>query len=167
TTSGIVWANNLSGGYLENLSNEVDGGVPSSRSFFLHGQAKMRGYGGSNRREHIPNIAQFNDLLADKVTGHSEYYMFKSEFRFPIQSMKTLAFAVFYDLGSLKFSDIDKQCTEYEDNVCKSTNPIRQSFGVGIHLNTPLGPIVFEYARKVDPRIEERADRVHLSIGSF
>lgn len=168
TTTGIVWANNISGGYLKNLSDLSGGGVPSSRGFTLHGQSKIRGFGGSNRAEHIPNITQF-DSLNNVIRGESHYYMLKTEVRWPIPSLEPLAMAIFYDVGAIEFTDSDKQCTSFEvsSRTCVSTNPIRQSLGVGIHLNTPLGPIVLEVARKINPRIGERLDRIHFSIGSF
>lgn len=167
-STGIVWANNISGGYLKNLSNETDGGVPSSRGFFLHGQSKIRGFGGSNRVEHIPNVSQF-ESLDDIITGESHYYLFKTELRFPLPHLDPLSLAVFYDVGAIEFTDDDKQCTSYDDTrtICYSTDPVRHSVGIGVHVKTPLGPIVLELARKIDPRLGEREDRIHFSIGSF
>ncbi|MCB0390298.1 MAG: BamA/TamA family outer membrane protein [Bdellovibrionales bacterium] len=167
--SGIVWANNISGGYLKNLSSDLSGGVPSSRSFFLHGQSKIRGYGGSKSVEHIPNQTQFNVQNIDFVTGESNYYLFKTEFRFPLPSYDAIKLALFYDLGSIEFTDSDKQCTELDKTKtsCISTNTIRHSIGFGFHINTPFGPIVFDFAKKLNPRNGEREERMHLSIGSF
>ncbi|MCB9026583.1 MAG: BamA/TamA family outer membrane protein [Bdellovibrionaceae bacterium] len=165
----IVWANNVSGGYLKNLDNDITSGVPSSRSFFLHGQSKIRGYGGSSREEHIPNDSQYRDLTGTRVTGDSNYYLFKTELRIPIKSLEPMALALFYDIGAIQFSDSDKQCTFYDNELktCMSTDPIRQSVGIGIHLRTPLGPIVLELAKKIAPHKGERLDRIHFSIGSF
>lgn len=170
--SGIVWANNISGGYLKNLSTLEGSGVPSSRGFYLHGQAKIRGFGGSSRTEHIPNSSQFPELT-DRIEGESHYYMGKTELRFPLPGSIPLNLAIFYDVGGVEFSDSDKQCVSKIENPstneieCVSHDPIRQSIGVGFHVITPLGPIILELARKLNPKEGERLDRIHFSIGSF
>ena len=157
-SSGIIWAHSTSAGYLENLSDRANGGIPSSQAFFLHGQSKIRGFGGTSDNEHIPNGTQFDD--GEIITDKSHYYLYKTEFRFPIPNISLpISLSIFYDVGAVIISDASR--------VPLFKDPVRQSYGIGIHFNTPVGPVILEYARKIDPRTVEREDRFHFSIGTF
>lgn len=150
----VVWANQVRGGYLKNLSK--DGGVPwDKKGFTLGGQSTVRGY-EAGTQEVFPNRQDLD--LADSdptyyLTTDSTMYLIKSELRFPVWG--NLGGAVFYDGGSVKIQDL-----EFKDSY-------RDSTGFGIRYNTPVGPLSLEWAWKLDARPGEEPWRFHLSIGTF
>jgi outer membrane protein insertion porin family len=42
---------------------------------------------------------------------------------------------------------------------------IKGSVGLGLRYSTPIGPIRFDYGRKLDPQGNEATGRFHFSIG--
>jgi outer membrane protein insertion porin family len=46
---------------------------------------------------------------------------------------------------------------------------LRPTAGVGLRLNTPVGPIALDWGFNLDPRgaLEERGNALHFSIGLF
>ncbi|WP_374030059.1 outer membrane protein assembly factor BamA [Bdellovibrio bacteriovorus] len=158
TGQPVVWANQVRGGYLQNLSDEPDGGVPwDKKGFTLGGQSTIRGY-EAGTQEVFPNR---NDLgLSDSqstyyLTTESVMGLFKSELRFPLGIYENLGGAVFYDGGYVKIQDLE--FTDY----------YRDSAGFGVRYNTPVGPLSLEWAWKLDARPDEEPWRFHLSIGTF
>ncbi|KHD87693.1 MAG: surface antigen [Bdellovibrio sp. ArHS] len=152
----VVWANQVRGGYLQNLSSRNDGGVPwDKKGFTLGGQSTLRGY-EAGTQEVFPNR---DDLgLSDNektyyLKTEAVMYLVKSEFRFPVYG--NLGGAVFYDGGYVKIKDLD-----FADYY-------RDSVGFGIRYNTPVGPLSLEWAWKLDARPNEEPWRFHLSIGTF
>lgn len=161
-TTLFTWANSIRSGYIKNLGR-LD--VPSTRVFRLHGQSKIRGFGGTNAIEQIPSNIQVPPLVAggppnDEVSTESYFHMLKSEIRFPLTFMDPFSLAFFYDIGQLIVNDPDKK------ELFKNPS-YRDSFGVGLHLNTPVGPVVLEVAKKIRPLPDEKEYRFHFSIGSF
>lgn len=154
--SKVVWANSVSGGYISNISNKENSGVPETYIFRLGGLTTIRGFGGSAGSEKIPSDLDLN-LGSGKnqlvIENNSHYYLIKSELRFPLY--KDVGGVIFYDGGEVRVSG-----KSFE-------RPYRQAVGVGLRYNTPLGPIVIDYAQKIQPRKVERVSRVHFSIGTF
>lgn len=163
-----VWANSFHTGYEKNLSTHTNSGVPMSFAFFLGGQNTVRGYSGTsgdripsdNLAEHpIGDTEHKNQLI---IPGESTYYLVKSEVRFPLW-VEPFGGVLFYDAGKVNFQD------HFGDSGNRHSNPdeTKQSYGLGVRLNTPVGPISLDYARKVSPRKDESPDQWHLSIGTF
>lgn len=167
-----IWANSYSTGYIKDyLENNGESGIPFSSFFFLGGQNSIRGFGGSSELERIPNSDALNlsdpnsqtQLRQAELIRTEEvfYTLIRSELRFPIRG--ALGGVIFYDAGEVNMSDIPQ------------TKSWRQSFGFGLRLNSPFGPVILDYARKVKPltglgpsgRQREREDRVHIAIGTF
>ncbi len=150
----VVWANQIRGGYLKNLS--PDGGVPwDKKGFTLGGQSTIRGY-EAGTQEVFPNRNDLELQSTDPtyyVTDQSSMFLFKSELRFPI--WESLGGALFYDGGIVQVDNIN-----FKD-------PYRDSAGFGVRYNTPVGPLSLEWAWKLDARPNEEPWRFHLSIGTF
>lgn len=156
-TTAVVWANSIRAGYLKNLSHDANSGVPASQAFFLGGRTTIRGFDSSKDIEKIPNISQLQvaKLRYFKVTNESEFYLLKSEFRIPI--FDQFQFAVFYDGGSVLF-------TQPEIII---PDRYRDSIGIGARLITPFGPIAADIAFKLDRDPSEEPLAFYLSFGTF
>ncbi|MEK6554352.1 MAG: POTRA domain-containing protein, partial [Bdellovibrionota bacterium] len=155
-----VWANSVRGGYGRNLSDENGSGIPESYSYFLGGFATMRGYSGTPR-DRIPNVAAFpipdgNQLIIPKETS---FFLVKSEVRFPLYGV----------IGGVLFTDIGNVRINHSGSNNGYDGPTKQSYGLGLRVNTPVGPLSLDYARKADydRRTDESPDQWHLSIGTF
>lgn len=150
----VVWANQVRGGYLKNLSK--DGGVPwDKKGFTLGGQSTVRGY-EAGTQEVFPNrqdLGLSENEPTYYLTSESTTYLIKSELRFPVY--ESLGGAIFYDGGSVKIEELD------------FSDPYRDSAGFGIRYSTPVGPLSLEWAWKLDARPGEEPWRFHLSIGTF
>ncbi len=167
-----IWANSYSAGYIKDiLGNNGQSGIPFLSFFFLGGQRSIRGFGGSDELERIPSsdTLSLSDPSSSTQLRQAEliqtekafYGLFRSEIRFPIKGV--FGGVLFYDVGGVHMSDISQRKTW------------RQSFGVGLRLNSPFGPIVLDYARKINPlsgigrygQQNERESKIHVSIGTF
>ncbi|WP_415061904.1 POTRA domain-containing protein [Bdellovibrio sp.] len=152
----VVWANQVRGGYLKNLSDKTRGGVPwDKKGFTLGGQSTIRGY-EAGTQEVFPNRQDLGLSESDRtyyLKSDATMYLIKSELRFPVYG--SLGGAVFYDGGAVQIQGL-----EFRDNY-------RDSAGFGIRYNTPVGPLSLEWAWKLDARPNEEPWRFHLSIGTF
>ncbi|MBE8221963.1 MAG: BamA/TamA family outer membrane protein, partial [Bdellovibrionales bacterium] len=150
----LTWAQNFSFGYAKNLLSTPESGIPSNFAFFLGGPSSLRGYSGGSDRFPSPKdlpLDKNNQLIIKRFTY---FYLLKSELRIPLaQPFYT---SIFYDIGSVK---IDK---------LNFINPIRSSYGLGLHFSTPIGVLSLSYGKKINPSPDEKeAYAIHLSIGSF
>lgn len=152
----VVWANQVRGGYLKNLSTVPGGGVPwDKKGFTLGGQSTIRGY-EAGTQEVFPNRQDLGLQDVDRtyyLTSDSTMFLLKSELRFPVYG--NLGGAVFYDGGSVQIQGL-----QFEESY-------RDSSGFGIRYNTPVGPLSLEMAWKLRARAGEEPWRIHLSIGTF
>lgn len=152
----VVWANQLRGGYLKNLSEKPSGGVPwDKKGFTLGGQSTIRGF-EAGTQEVFPNREDLKLSDTDRtynLTTEASMYLIKSELRIPIH--ESLGGAIFYDGGSVEIKDLP-----FSDSY-------RDSAGFGIRYNTPVGPLSLDWAWKLDAKPKEEPWRFHLSIGSF
>jgi outer membrane protein insertion porin family len=129
-----------------------------NRAFFLGGVDTMRGY---LEDELIPQDLVEPILSADLdpntvVRSGDAFVLVRAEVRFPIYA--ELRGGVFTDIGNL-WADAD------------NLNPLdlRPTAGVGLRLNTPVGPIALDWGFNLNPReaLEERTNALHFSIGLF
>ncbi len=182
--SGWVWANSVRGGYVKNLSTinyVVDAtpgqiqyaGVPYLQLFTLGTRSTIRGFDPSSelipRKDDIINNLNLQGIpmnddfaITDfKLRDETYFYLVKSELRFPIYG--SIGGAIFYDGGAVMMPGF-----RFEDEY-------RDSAGVGLRFMTPVGPVNFELAYKLDPifRSQVNSDyseskyQFHFSIGSF
>jgi outer membrane translocation and assembly module TamA len=142
-------------GYEQNLNNLTGSGIPVSNAFFLGGYTTVRGYTG-NGNDRIPSNNQFpltsnfNQLVVPK---ESDYVLLKSELRFPIR--EPLGAVLFWDAGQVNIQKYNFM------------DPFKQSVGVGLRVNTPLGPISLDYGHKLNPETGQSNYAWHLFIGTF
>lgn len=160
-----VWANSFQSGYEKNLNTNANSGVPLSFAFFLGGQNTVRGYSGTSG-DRIPDdrdhsIDEHKNQLV--IPNESTFYLVKSELRFPLW-VEPFGGVLFYDAGQVNIQNHFGD----ENAPHKAIGELKQSVGVGVRINTPVGPISLDYARKIIPLKEyESPDQWHLSIGTF
>ncbi len=153
----VVLANSLRGGYLVNLSREVNGGVPSAIMFRLGGRSTIRGF----EHDKIPDeneLSPPNDPAFDVkqnfvVPIESLFYLLKSEAR--IHLFDNIGTTIFYDGGGVRIAGYDF-ADEYRDAA-----------GFGVNFETPVGSINLEMGFVLDKKENEAPYRFHFSIGSF
>jgi outer membrane protein insertion porin family len=130
-----------------------------NRAFFLGGVDTLRGY---LEDELIPQdiadeIAKDPALLPNAVVrSGNAFVLFRAELRFPLY--RELRGGVFSDVGNLWSN---------ADNFDPFT--LRPTAGIGLRLNTPVGPIALDWGFNLDPRgaLQERRNAIHFSIGLF
>ena len=161
----FIFATSLRGGYLANLSQMPQGGVPAQEAFFLGGRSTIRGFqpsGAPVDLERVPNLSQLGkaNLRDFYVTSDSYYALLKAELRFPIYG--DLQGAFFYDGGAVLLSQIHLD------------DAYRDSFGVAVRYKFPGGIVAgIEYGKKLMRKNwgsdlgYESPEAYHLSIGTF
>jgi outer membrane protein assembly factor BamA len=151
----LVFAQELSGGYTKNISGEPDGAIPQVKAFVLGGRSTIRGFDFS---EAIPRTTELT-ALSGGLASYTAFYLVKSELRFPL--FGNFAGALFYDGGHVEIPNYTQHF------------PWRDSAGLGLRYNTPVGPVSLEYGRKLNQDSNrpqggaEGADAWHFSIGVF
>lgn len=162
-----VLVNDFRWGYLENLSDAPQSGVPFNKLFYLGGRSTLRGF-DLRRNERVPSLLEVcskTGLACDgiddfKVATASNFYLVKTEIRFPIK--KEIGGSIFYDGGAVFIKGIDIK-DHYRDTA-----------GFGLRYITPIGAFSAELGFKLDrksytPNLyeDERPYTFHISIGSY
>ncbi len=149
----LTWANGLRFGYLQNLSERNDGGVPyDKKGFYLGGPSTIRGFDPT--REAFPDTKLLNDMLGNKMTRQTKMALVRSTFSYPIWGI--VDGTIFYDGGRVEVGGLDLGFG------------YRHAAGVGILINTPVGPLNLEVGWKLGKLYEDELPSVfHLSFGSF
>jgi outer membrane protein assembly factor BamA len=102
------------------------------------------------------------------LNGESNFYLFKTELRFPIYN--DLGGVLFYDGGAVSIIDNTNSAQSATESALRDQYPLyRDAVGVGIRYNTPVGPVSAEYGYKLN-RQQQRGEsegRFHFSIGTF
>jgi outer membrane protein insertion porin family len=117
--------------------------VPLSERFFAGGDSTLRGF----PRDGVDPVG------AEGVVGGEAMLLLNQEFRFPIWS--SLKGVLFYDAGNLygELADFDPA-------------NLRHVLGVGVRYETPIGPLRFEYGRKLDREEGESSGELFFAIGA-
>jgi outer membrane protein assembly complex protein YaeT len=118
--------------------------VPLSERFFAGGSNTMRGFA-------TDSVGGIN--LSGFYAGGEALLILNEELSFPI--WRTLRGEMFLDAGNVypKVSDFD-------------ATDLRSSAGLGLRLDTPIGPIRIEYGWKLDRMEGESAGELVFSIGT-
>ncbi len=138
----MVWATGVRAGYARPLGE--DSLVPISERFFAGGESSVRGF----ERDRLGPI----DSVSEDPLGGELSLVLNQEVRFPI--WRLLRGVAFYDGGNVFGQPQDFQARE-----------LRHVLGLGIRLDTPIGPMRLDYGRVLDRKDGEDPGRLHLSIG--
>ena len=159
-----VLVNEVRGGFVDNLSNRPESGVPGARLFFLGGRSTLRGY-DLRYNERVPSLKEVCgpacESISDfKVSTSSHFYLTKNEIRFPF-SGDNFGGLIFYDGGAVFINGFDIK-DHYRDTA-----------GFGFRYITPIGAFTGEIGFKLDKKKEsanyqnENAFTIHFSMGTF
>ncbi|HAV64716.1 MAG TPA: hypothetical protein DCY13_20410, partial [Verrucomicrobiales bacterium] len=110
--------------------------VPLFNRWFLGGAFNMRGF---DYRDVGPK-----DSTGEPVGG-STYWFGSVEYSIPL--IDRVRMAAFYDIGMV-FQDpfsFDSRVFDRNGNFVIDTGSYNDNFGLGIRLNLPIGPLVFDY----------------------
>jgi len=117
--------------------------VPLPERFFAGGSTTLRGFG----RNRAGSTDEDGNPLGGNVLliGNLEY-------RFPIRG----------DLGAVIFTDIG---SVFDDLEHVSVSGIRETLGVGVRYDSPIGPLRLDWGYLLDARTGEDSSRFHFAIG--
>ncbi len=163
-TKRWVLVNEVRAGYVDNLSNLPQSGIPGARLFFLGGRSTLRGY-ELRDNELVPSLKEIcnpacSSVSEYKVTTASHFFLTKNEIRFPL-SGENFGGLIFYDGGAV-----------YVDGF-HFNDPYRDTAGFGFRYMTPIGAFTGEIGFKLDKKKStdiynnESAFTIHFSMGTF
>jgi outer membrane protein insertion porin family len=137
-----VWAQSIRLGAARPFG--ISDSIPVSERFFAGGDTTVRGF----KFDHLGP----RDPLTGEPTGGEALFIINEEFRFPI--WKALRGVVFLDAGNVtaRLADLDPL-------------DLRTVLGVGLRIETPIGPVRFEYGWKLDREAGETAGELHITVG--
>ena len=103
------------------------------------------------------------DVLRKLRSGGISERLFTLEMLFPLAGDNVRG-VVFYDAGN-----VNAEPEQYE--ILKEAEPgffdLKQTYGVGVRLITPLGVFRFEYGKKIAPEPDESGDKFDFTISSL
>lgn len=162
----LVLAASLRGGYIVPLISSEE--TYPDRLFFMGGVGTLRSYALDTLMPQ--DIADYLVELGDTPEGREE--LFKAQVRggnvfinprveLRIPLTQVLQTGVFLDMGNLWF-----------DRASFDPLALRYGLGAGVRVNTPIGPLAFDYAFNLFPRWWEVNEQLgpgafHFSIGLF
>jgi len=129
----VTFARTTAFGWLYNLSEEP---VPLPENFYSGGVSTHRGF--------PDNQAGPRDLVTGFPIGGQSFLMFQHELRFPLLG-NLIGGAVFHDMGNV-YSTLGNLSFRYHQKNDQDFDYMVQAVGVGVRVNTPVGPLRFEVA---------------------
>jgi outer membrane protein insertion porin family len=131
-------------GYVASLNSDP---IPIDQRFRLGGMYSVRGY-------------KYGDISPKDDEGYpyggDKMLLFNAEITFPLLEDMAIKGVVFYDAGQV-----------YDNGEDYFSYGLKQSYGGGFRWFSPMGPLRFEYGRKIGPKSDESKDRWEFSIGTM
>jgi outer membrane protein insertion porin family len=135
--------------------------VPLAERFYAGGDTTLRGFEVDEAGPIVPVSLDPNRTGNPDLTpvGGELSIILNAELRFPIYS--ALRGVFFYDTGNVflrteNFRFSGKELIEGDDDFgCAIQDGFRHVLGVGVRIDTPLGPLRLEYGRKLNRRVDE------------
>ncbi len=131
-------------GYVDSLNSDP---IPIDQRFRLGGMYSVRGY-------------KYGDISPKDEDGYpyggNKMLLFNAEVTFPLLEEMAIKGVVFYDAGQV-----------YDNGEDYLSYGLKQSYGGGFRWFSPMGPLRFEYGRKIGPKPDESKDRWEFSIGTM
>ncbi|WP_437578697.1 POTRA domain-containing protein [Sorangium sp. So ce887] len=161
--SRLILALSLSGGYIQPLVAES--GTYPDRLFFLGGVDSLRShlaeslYPEDGLEEARTALGEDADVSTDDIPrGGTVMVNPRAELRVPLTDL--LQLGLFLDAGNLWIR---------ARNVNLDPRRLRYGLGAGLRVNTPIGPLAFDYGFNLDPRdeLDEIDGALHFSVGLF
>ena len=120
-------------GVAEGLNGDT---VPFYDRYYLGGLYSLRGfeYRGISPRDPTYGI---NPLMPNEPIGGNTFWFASAEYSIPIvqkESLGSVRFALFYDIGNVMSDSYDFNLSNFSDN-----------WGIGLRLNLPIGPLRLDY----------------------
>jgi outer membrane protein insertion porin family len=137
----VVLAASVRGGLAQGIRDTTD--LPLVERFFLGGRSTVRGFKQDNLG---PKGLQGTPI------GGNVFLLGNLELRFSLTNKWRIV--TFFDTGSVWLDGEDVDAAD-----------LRYTAGAGIQYNTPVGPIRFDYGRKLDREEGESGGEFHFSIG--
>lgn len=146
-SSRFNWFVSFRSGFLRNIIDPNDYGesvrglikVPLFKQFALGGVNSVRGY----RLQEINN----QDLV---IRGTQSYVNYRTQLDYAISG--PLRFGPFLDAANLNFDSF-------------SLGNLKYGVGLGIHYQTPIGPVNFDWGFKLHPEPNKSTNEFYFSIG--
>jgi outer membrane protein assembly factor BamA len=149
-----VLAQQVRSGYIWNLFMTSGTVIPQLKAFVLGGRSTIRGF---NVTETVPRFSDLQNGLVSSngAASYELFYLSKTEWRVPI--VGNFGVAIFYDGGHIEYSNFTQNFFW------------RDSVGLGLRYNTPVGPVSIEYGYKLNRDLSrgETPGEFHFSIGVF
>jgi outer membrane protein assembly factor BamA len=148
------------------------------REFYMGGFDSMRGWLQDTFIPEDYNEQITSGVATGKVTCANQSdcqvplrggnFMFnpRLELRFPLPVHLPIGGAIFGDLGNL-WNDPNYIFSKDPGASAPHGFPVRADVGVGVRVDTPVGPLVFDYGLNVTRRFYEDIGAFHFAIGLF
>ena len=137
----MVLVNALRLGYARGLRSNRDREIVSFERFRAGGSTTIRGYRDRS-------LGPLDDELSNTHRG-DVLFVYNIELRFPLYNL--VGGALFFDTGNV-----------WDNLAAVDTDPLHSAVGVGVRVDTPLGPLRFDYGV---PLIRGESPQINLGLG--
>ena len=137
----MVLVNALRLGYARGLRSNREREIISFERFRAGGSTTVRGYRDRS-------LGPLDDELSNTYRG-DVLFIYNIELRFPLY--KLLGGALFFDTGNV-----------WDNLAAINTDPLHSAVGVGVRVDTPLGPLRFDYGF---PLVGDESPQFNLGLG--
>ena len=157
------------------LAQNTDKLIPTGSRFLLGGTNSIRGFESSEIRGPASPAEQPPEFSVQVLTTDDRAFYNKHiygneellnnfEILFPLtREGYRIRGVIFYDAGNVFAEDRVYDIVGIE----KDYTYLRQSYGVGVRMITPLGILKFEYGTKINPKPSESPGKFEFTIGSL